>query len=548
MAGMEGADTLDNLVALIQNHAQARNDIILQTACRLVAQVANEPEVRQKLVLLGVVPCLLPHVLDPNVETVKLALLALAGLSYDESARESMADDLFLSRAIAMLKSTDVALKQLASLVLSNICFSAVSAPAVVAAGGVEALTAGAKDPEPVSQRECLKALMNLTGCPSAEDRAVRAGTLSLLFSFVAKPRPAGPAGQTNLLVALSALTNAVSASDPLRANLFSQGALMPLLALLRSPTDSVRELSAAIIAGLMEGGEDCARRKALKEAGGLSMLIALLDDTSPNVRSKAVRAIAAISNDPALRDELITHHGILHPVLEMLAVDDDKTVLHAVVLIQCVCRSSGNARLLRELGGVAGLLGTVTRCGLEVKNGALRALGTLLTYDPAVGRVLVEVGAVGVLVGLLEEGNDSVTVRVLVILWDMIKDGKVECDLRESGISGLVAPLTSHDDNIIRGIADKIIQTLDSGMHDITVRLEQSSPATSAQGTVPPSSKRPARPPAPPGVINGEYSSNHTGNPNAGAIIERNDQVGIIRWVYRGITSGAAKVFKWIF
>ena len=57
---------------------------------RLAAQLAGFAPVRSRLVLLGCVNSVTPLIADSNADTARCALLAVAGLSYDETAREQL--------------------------------------------------------------------------------------------------------------------------------------------------------------------------------------------------------------------------------------------------------------------------------------------------------------------------------------------------------------------------------------------------------------------------------------------------------------------------
>lgn len=154
-----------------------------------------------------------------------------------------------------------------------------------------------------------------------------------------------------------SCLLAALADGRPLHVQAAAASVVAPLVALLRSSTDSTAVFAARAVRYLASAGDDGLRR-AIADAGALEALVALLQSRKQQAVAEAAGALAALALCPAVC-ESIAAAGALPPLLQL--IDSYDAATDASIL------SSG------DVGDTAAILAAQTVANMAASNCIVR-------------------------------------------------------------------------------------------------------------------------------------------------------------------------------
>ncbi len=276
------AGGIDPLVGLLTSteHGTRRQ------AVRAIANLSTERRNRKALHQAGGLALLIKILQSTNEQTLRHAARALEKLAVDYANIIREAEG--IPAVVALLRSPNEALQELAASTLRNLSENRENRVAVREAGGVPPLVSLLNSGKETLQVRAAGSLWKLSVNSDNKVAIREAGGLIPLVALL---------GSTNVEVqvqAAGALRN-LSVDADNKVAIREAGGLAPLVALLRSPSEDAQRQAAKALGNL---SEDPGNRVAIRQAGGVSTLEALMQSGSEAVREHAAGALRAVLTD----------------------------------------------------------------------------------------------------------------------------------------------------------------------------------------------------------------------------------------------------------
>ncbi len=289
---------------------------------------------------------------------------------------------------------------------------------------------------------------------------------------------------------ATAALCNLARNSPTKKDAIREAGGIPVLVELAREGTGTLRENATRTLMTLSV--DNWRNKEAIREAGGLSVLLGLARGGTDMQRELATIAIACVVGGTATNKDAIREAGGIHVLMGLTIIGTDK--LHAAAanaLANLAVHNPTNQAAIREAGGVAVLVG-LARDGTDtLRNHAAIALGTLAAGDPTNQDGIREAGGVTVLVGLMRtQKTPEQAARALGFL--AADNPRNQDAVRDAGGIGRLVGLATSGTDKEKEVATEVLMALatrnptnqeairESGCTDLLVGLLPQEPAAS--------------------------------------------------------------------
>lgn len=350
----------------------------------------------------GVAP-LVAGMKTSNAIMVERSLWALANLATDENVDAAVAatPDACATLYGQFQSTAHPVVREQALRALANVCQNAQNRQTVIALGAVPQFVTALNDPKPAIKQEAARALCNL-----AQEESVAASVVPALLSALPTSSP-----DVKELVsrALSNVASTASGSGRIRS---SQGGIGQCVQLLQSNNSKSQRLHGVRIVANMAALDD-ANKIAVRDAGGIPLIVTLLKDPDAEYHLQALFAInnLAISNDnkmsiatPDCVQALVMH--CQSPLLEVAAkATECLSTLTAVNAppLHAIVRDNGAIPVLTK--------NLSSHSSAEVKLHAIGALSNL-AFDDSNQEIIGQAGAIQGLVAGLSHGDERIRER----------------------------------------------------------------------------------------------------------------------------------------
>ena len=247
-----------------------------------------------------------------------------------------------------------------------------------------------------------------LAGGPQASNRESQrlirdSGGIAPLVQIVADNSATAPPSVLSPVVpcALRAIANlARQCADNQRA-IRDEGGIPPLVSLLDADS-SLTALAAAALAELALDKECC---DLIFEAHGLTKLVRLLRDTTPEVAAEAAHTLKSVAFRSAVDRDTIRDEGGVPPLVALLSRGGSSSVeasWAAGALRHMAYTNTANCEAIRQAGAIPALTRLITDGASKAEDDAAGALWNLTEHCPLNCLALLEAGGVPPLVGVL--------------------------------------------------------------------------------------------------------------------------------------------------
>ncbi|KXS09407.1 ARM repeat-containing protein [Gonapodya prolifera JEL478] len=199
----------------------------------------------------------------------------------------------------------------------------------------------------------------------------------------------------------------------------------------------------------------------AIRDVGGLDLLINLLDTDDNKCKIGALEILRDVSDNVQIRQAVAELDG-MQPLVELLKDSNEELKCLAAVTIAHCARNARNRRAVRRYGGIRKLVRLLKMTAGSSEKVAISGALALMTCSKSAKnkRAIQDAGAVPLLANLLESKNEDVLVPVVGILQECAEDENYRIAIRSSGmIKFLVGDLSSSNEELKKHAANAIFK-----------------------------------------------------------------------------------------
>ncbi|XP_064385237.1 armadillo repeat-containing protein 3-like [Halichondria panicea] len=344
-------------VKLLQNSAQdqlvklalSTDPDVKRNCIKSLSLMAEYYESRPALLEAGALPLVLDCLSSEYAIIQELCLNALHSCAYHSGCRKAIIDSDGLTKIVSFLGQKDWSdLHTLAVCVLGLIMEDADSMAALQGSGLLMQLLTHIRESTVIevkkqSTKTLAKAATNAINRSILHEQKVEKTFLDLLSS----EDPCVIVGACEGLTEMAALSSS-------RQVMGTEGCVTSLAQCLGREEDEVRAAATRTLATLVcDAPANC---KMLEDAGGVELLVGLLQDTVASCRQYAAECVATMAPDEAFRFEL-ANSGAVQALVDCLSFADTRvqsSAMQALGMLSCDCIAR---QLLLECNGVPPLL-----------------------------------------------------------------------------------------------------------------------------------------------------------------------------------------------
>ncbi|KAJ3338823.1 Armadillo repeat-containing protein 4 [Gonapodya sp. JEL0774] len=199
----------------------------------------------------------------------------------------------------------------------------------------------------------------------------------------------------------------------------------------------------------------------AIRDVGGLDLLVNLLDTDDNKCKIGALEILRDVSDNVQIRQAVAELDG-MQPLVELLKDSNEELKCLAAVTIAHCARNARNRRAVRRYGGIRKLVRLLKMTPGSSEKVAISGALALMTCSKSTKnkRAIQDAGAVPLLAALLESKNEDVLVPVVGILQECAEDENYRIAIRSSGmIKFLVEDLSSKNEELKKHAANAIFK-----------------------------------------------------------------------------------------
>jgi serine/threonine protein kinase len=207
-------------------------------------------------------------------------------------------------------------------------------------------------------------------------------------------------------------------------------GCIAPLIALLSDADLSVRQNAAAALWYVARNKEN---KDAIREARGIEPLVALLSDRDETLRRNSAAALCNLAANET-NNEVICELGAIEPLVKLLSDAEESIQENASATLWSLSTKISKHDAIREAGGIVRLVELfLSGKNAKVRGYASSALGSLCRN--AINKDAIrEAGGIKPFVRQLSEGDDTARQKAASALWSLGVNEKNKDEIREMG------------------------------------------------------------------------------------------------------------------
>ncbi|KAI8616226.1 armadillo-type protein, partial [Chytriomyces sp. MP71] len=234
----------------------------------------------------------------------------------------------------------------------------------------------------------------------------------------------------------------------------------------------------------------------AIRDVGGLDILVNLLDTDDPKCKNGALKILKEISKNVQIRTAISDLDG-MRPLVELLRDSEEELKCLAAETISHCAKNARNRRSVRKYGGIKKLVRLLkVKPGSEEEAVAVCGARALATCSKSSKNkdAIQAAGCIPLLATLLETTNEALLIPVVAILQECSSDEHLRHSIRSCGmIKFLVEHLSSKNEELQMHYAGTIFQcaeedetrTLVSQFNGLSRQRKQQGAFIAATGAV---------------------------------------------------------------